>query len=695
MIIYDKKLINDPRLVGGKGVGLGKLVKHGLAVPDFFVVTAGTDINDADFAAELDVFAANLHCDLFAVRSSSVSEDGAESSFAGQYSTLLNVAKSGLLDAVKKVAASCDNKTVSDYSQHFGASTGKVAVVVQKQQRGELSGVMFTTSPYNDDEILVESVNGSGEVLVGGVVVPEHKALKKGLQAPSIYGQLIKTAETLENAEGRPLDIEWTYADSKLWLLQMRPLTALGDKLPCIPDRQWNMYVYRDFCLFAHGVQRIATDPKTQTDVFGFSVPIAEGLIVNGREFYSEQNDLQCDKAWRKLDKDDFFATFVKQVKRNVASTRKRADKLKNTDCGALDAKRLFALYSREIKAYVASYVPMMMRPDDYLYGQLAQTAGEERAERLAAAAAVLNKPTYYSQERSKFLSAVVSGDVDGYLDEYEWMVNPLGKSINTLTREKFLLRSANLTPEQAEEKLRQIAVAHQKDCQRRNDVERGLNADERKLFRLISQFIYLRTYTAENSDRYFYYIRTKILANIAKRLGIAEDVLMLMSPEEVKATQNGYRLSAREISKRKSGETVIVTNGKSAVYYTGQSYALLKQLLPASEVNGDVLLTGKVACMGEVTAKVKIVNNIAQAGDFEEGCILVTTMTVPEITSALDKAVGIITDEGGVTCHAAIIAREYVVPCLVGTKNATSVLKDGMLVKLDCINGRVVVQAD
>jgi pyruvate,water dikinase len=95
---------------------------------------------------------------------------------------------------------------------------------------------------------------------------------------------------------------------------------------------------------------------------------------------------------------------------------------------------------------------------------------------------------------------------------------------------------------------------------------------------------------------------------------------------------------------------------------------------------------------MGEASGRVKIVNSFLQAQDVEKGDIIVTTMTTPEITIALDKAAGIITDEGGVTCHAAIIAREYAIPCLVGTQNATKLLKDGMFVKIDCINGSVEI---
>lgn len=65
----------------------------------------------------------------------------------------------------------------------------------------------------------------------------------------------------------------------------MRPATALGDELPPIPDRNWREYVYRQFCLFCHGVQALASRADVQKNVFGFSVPIKEGLIVNCREF--------------------------------------------------------------------------------------------------------------------------------------------------------------------------------------------------------------------------------------------------------------------------------------------------------------------------------------------------------------------------------------------------------------------------
>jgi phosphohistidine swiveling domain-containing protein len=80
-----------------------------------------------------------------------------------------------------------------------------------------------------------------------------------------------------------------------------------------------------------------------------------------------------------------------------------------------------------------------------------------------------------------------------------------------------------------------------------------------------------------------------------------------------------------------------------------------------------------------------------------KEGDIIVAPMTTPIHIPAMQKSAGIITDEGGITCHAAIVAREMKKPCIIGTKIATQVLKDGDLVEVDADNGvvRILEQAE
>ena len=96
------------------------------------------------------------------------------------------------------------------------------------------------------------------------------------------------------------------------------------------------------------------------------------------------------------------------------------------------------------------------------------------------------------------------------------------------------------------------------------------------------------------------------------------------------------------------------------------------------------ILLKGLGASPGVAVGKVKVLSGAAEINRMEPGEILVTTMTTPDMVPAMTKAAAIITDEGGMTCHAAIVSRELGVPCIVGTQEATRVLHPGMTVTVD-----------
>ena len=109
-------------------------------------------------------------------------------------------------------------------------------------------------------------------------------------------------------------------------------------------------------------------------------------------------------------------------------------------------------------------------------------------------------------------------------------------------------------------------------------------------------------------------------------------------------------------------------------------------------DINEDPIVTG--IAIGEKigSGKVRIITDTRKMGEFEEGEVLVTKMTDPDWNSIMVKASAIITDEGGKTCHSAIISRELGIPCIVGSKDATKKLKTGMKVTVDCteMKGRV-----
>ena len=103
------------------------------------------------------------------------------------------------------------------------------------------------------------------------------------------------------------------------------------------------------------------------------------------------------------------------------------------------------------------------------------------------------------------------------------------------------------------------------------------------------------------------------------------------------------------------------------------------KAILEKSEKSET--LSGQIACKGVVNGVVRVIFDPHEDKGFQQGDILVTSMTRPEFVSIMKKAGAVVTNEGGITCHAAIVSRELGIPCIIGTKIATQVLKDGDLV--------------
>jgi pyruvate,water dikinase len=113
-----------------------------------------------------------------------------------------------------------------------------------------------------------------------------------------------------------------------------------------------------------------------------------------------------------------------------------------------------------------------------------------------------------------------------------------------------------------------------------------------------------------------------------------------------------------------------------------------------ATTTDRKVIVQGLPASPGMAAGKAHVIPSADQIGDFKEGEVLVTEMTAPDWVPAMRKAAAIVTDSGGMTCHAAIVSREMGIPCIVGTKSkgtpATQAIKTGAEVTVDAKNGTV-----
>ena len=170
-------------------------------------------------------------------------------------------------------------------------------------------------------------------------------------------------------------------------------------------------------------------------------------------------------------------------------------------------------------------------------------------------------------------------------------------------------------------------------------------------------------------------------------------DVAMVLLPEEV------FELDKKPLSKGQLNE---IRKRLDGYFIFGKEIHSIKELeaflknnnmnLDKGKIEKSSELKGMAAFKGKVEAKVRIILNKNQFSQFNPGEILVTDMTSPEFVPLLKKAAGIITDEGGIMCHAAIVARELKIPCVVGTKFATQILRNGLMVELDAEKGVVKI---
>lgn len=141
-----------------------------------------------------------------------------------------------------------------------------------------------------------------------------------------------------------------------------------------------------------------------------------------------------------------------------------------------------------------------------------------------------------------------------------------------------------------------------------------------------------------------------------------------------------------------KRSEYYIVTNKGVLLESINKYFEKNNYFLEQLDISYKNKIKGQGASPGKIIGKVNIVLNKTMFSQLKKGEVLVTSMTTPDYLPLMKKAVAFITDEGGITCHAAIVSRELKKPCIIGTKIATKVLHDGDLVEVDADNGVIKI---
>ncbi len=171
------------------------------------------------------------------------------------------------------------------------------------------------------------------------------------------------------------------------------------------------------------------------------------------------------------------------------------------------------------------------------------------------------------------------------------------------------------------------------------------------------------------------------------KELGIIRNDLEYFTFDEISTLLAGKKFDYGELNRRREAVLMVHTTNNTEIISGAQAQSMIARIsLKVTKVD---IIEGTVASQGKVRGKVRIVLDPFKA-KLEPGEILVTSMTRPDFVMLMGKAAAFITDEGGITSHAGIVAREMGKPCIVGTNIATKVLQDGDLVEVDAYHGRI-----
>ncbi len=724
---------------GKKAARLGELIEAGYRVPDGFVVTDQIThrirVADDQSAKSMSLLTdsetrklkqlwSKLKTERVAVRSSGLSEDSSDTSFAGIYESVLNVSKRGLINAIREVYRSLASDLAETYNNEVNSnrlselSSGLGGVVVQKMVNAEYAGVMFTEHPANTGAILVEVVSGLGEGLVSGTVTPDSYTYGKitgtshdTSDCPIDLQPLLKMGRELEHKYAHPQDIEWAYAEGQFYLLQTRDITrSISDKNSATGFSEAERLRLLEMVTHVD-----SDDPVFEQNELSELLPAPTPMSASFMQrLWSSggSTDLACQQLGIPYDvnisSDDFVTTVFGRTYINKSEEKLRLGK----GPGAVAAFNL-ARNADEIESHFREeFLPSLLKSTamnhsrDYsklslsemvktLDYQIKRFVGETYFE-----AEIINIAADYYWKTASAKLSMVGEDPAKYLNFVPQ--TQVSKAMDLISRnevkksdiEQFLDCFGHRStfdyelsmPRYEEDPALLLKLI--KGTGPRPDHEKQPPLPEKKLLRISVDRVHRFQALKEDAKHFcmleLFEIR-KLLTELDKRCGFEEDIFQLSIEEALRLdSEEGLDVARRMIVRRRYQAEIwkslspparlTIEDLESMDVQTGK---VMRQ------IHKDALAGKRVAGDGAVRGVARVIHSIDEIGDFEEGEILVARMTDPQWYPLFPKARGIITEVGGWLSHAAIVAREYNLPAVVGVTDACARLNTGDVVEL------------
>jgi phosphoenolpyruvate synthase/pyruvate phosphate dikinase len=703
-------------------------------IDDQSIKSAAENIQKLIFAAEIpqDVESEikehfrKLNAPLVAVRSSATVEDSASASWAGMFDTYLNTTENDLLHNVKRCWASLFNSRAISYRCQQGLQNDFISmgVVVQTMVQSEYAGTAFSVHPVtkNADQILIEAVSGLGEQLVSGLVTPDsylvekksHKIVEKIVSTknegsrsifpkqpsrPILDDELIQQlgdiVQRIEIHYRFPCDIEWAYQGSVFYVVQSRPITTLtprsGDGVPSPLDPhaelwQWGPIPVKLFQVFTACLKGNFLD-------FSAAYPLYElpTLLLLAKE----QRLVWLHEA------EKLRACGVKLFLDQILPPQKRKENLQHwsdarAELNNIEAELAHAEWTKIAdKEFISLWMKFHRAIDSFwMRSTILEFANFYSPELLqdelepyvpasgcAGAMEVLLAPERATFYREAEIDLAEAMDITAYQQKYFWIDNSyLGVSM--VSAKSFVERKGTIPHTIREDTQKRLADAQQ---QKKAIAQKyHIPAKVLKFAQAITECMEWQDDRKREIWIYLHYDNV-LLDEAISRFRFRKEDITSLTPMEFSSLMETGKCTV-DFAARKKAVGILIKDGKLAMIDNPLALKYWSLYVDVGLDPNMQELKGVLASRGQgsVTGKVRLVFDPMNASTFETGDILVTTMTSPEYINLIDRAAAIVTDTGGMTCHAATAARERGKLCIVNTKNATRLLKDGDQVEVN-----------
>jgi rifampicin phosphotransferase len=721
----------DRARVGGKAGVLGELAAAGFPVPPGLVVTAEA-LNIDGWEESLEAAAGSLGAPRLAVRSSAAAEDLPDASYAGLYETYLNVPVGGLGEMVRRCFAAATTQRVSTYHPRHGNGTAPgMAVLVQAMVEPMAAGVAFTAHPLSGDpnQALVTAVPGLGDRLVSGEAVGEEwtvTAQNARRSRPIPAGSKVLTgqqaqavtdlARSIADRYGQPQDIEWAIdRDGRLWLLQARPMTAVPKTVswtapsPGLWSRNFRLGEWLPEAvtpLFATwllpALENGYLDGMQET--VGIRVPFRCAL-VNG--WYYNTPPVPSPKVlgrvlWQGRGRAvRILYNALIRVNRNPAA----ADHAVLSDLDAQWRNNHLPTYRQlvtdaQIEATTATPDRLVQLVDQlgrqagiYLW-YLAIVGGS--AWKMEACltrfcrqhlAQVLPEENGGTQALLRGLPGTQPVTTTHAVQSADWY-HPVAAELSTA--------DIPLTDsDKRHTRLAQQRATAEQTCRNALAGRPRLLTQFKELLQVNQRYAVIREEQARDFTLGWPALRACVrrLGEHMVATGAIEPVddVFFCNHDEVTTTLRAGRSEPivhlvrerRHLWQRQRNLAAPLTLGQP-VRPIGDVIGRAVQQARGEREVGDNVIVGHPASAGRATGPVRLVQGPQDFGRFRDGDVLVAKATAPAWTPLFARAAAVITDSGSLAAHASLVAREYGIPAVVATGDATVRLHSGQLVTVD-----------